>query len=131
MVEEHQENTKPQLAVALAHGASVAAWARIHGVPKATAYRWSRDPEVREMVESCRRGVVERVIGQLTKRAIPAVSQVGALSAKAESESVRLSASRAIAKDLMAVSKFGGLEGRMAKIEEKLGVRVGKAGRAS
>jgi hypothetical protein len=51
MVEENREGMKPELAIALARGISVGAWARARGVPRSTVYRWALEPEVRKMVE--------------------------------------------------------------------------------
>ena len=46
------------------------------------------------------------------------------LAKESRSETVRLRAIRAILADMMAVSKFSGLECRMAEIEEQLRARV-------
>jgi hypothetical protein len=52
MEAEHRRSTKAQLAFALARGISPAKWARNNGVTKMTAYRWSKEPEVRKAVET-------------------------------------------------------------------------------
>jgi hypothetical protein len=51
---EHRKSRKAQLARALAQGISATQWARDHGVPKTTVYRWSKDPAVRVQIESIR-----------------------------------------------------------------------------
>ena len=49
------------------------------------------------------------------------------MSKQADSESVRLSALRAVLADMMAVSKYSGLEVRITEIKEKLVQRDGAA----
>ena len=60
MTERHHESQKTHLIVALAQGTSAAKWARTYGVPKATAYRWSKEPAVRSQIESIRRRAIDR-----------------------------------------------------------------------
>jgi transposase-like protein len=67
--EEPEEATKTGLAQALAHGVTVASWARAHNVPRNTAYRWSNDPEVRRMVLTFRRRILDRAVGRMARRA--------------------------------------------------------------
>jgi len=47
MPEERPRSRKTELALAIANGTSVTAWARGNQVPKRTAYRWAGEPEVR------------------------------------------------------------------------------------
>jgi len=65
---ERPRSRKTELALALANGTSVTAWARGNQVPKRTASRWAREPEVRAAVESCRRRAVDRAIGRMGRR---------------------------------------------------------------
>jgi hypothetical protein len=96
-------------------------------VPTATAYRWASDPEIRRAVEAGRRRALDRAVARMTKRAGWAAGRIIALAADAESETVRLRALRAIMADMMAVSKYSGLEDRMTQIEERLIERAGNA----
>jgi hypothetical protein len=41
--EQPQKSTKTQLALAVAHGVSIANWARTCGVPRRTAFRWAKN----------------------------------------------------------------------------------------
>jgi len=107
------------LAVAIAEGTPVAAWASRAGVPERTAYHWAAQPEVRAEVESIRRRALDEAIGRLAKRATWAVDGIVNLGENADSESVRLSALRAVMSDFIAVSRFSGLEGRVAELEEQ------------
>jgi hypothetical protein len=127
MAEDTRESMKPELAIALARGITVARWARENDVPQSTVYRWSHEPEVRKMVEACRRRLIDQAIGRVTKRTSWIFGRITKLADRAESESVRLKALRSLLSDMMAVSKFSGLEGRMADVEEKLAVRLGNA----
>jgi hypothetical protein len=68
-------------------------------------------------------------VGRLARHAAKAVDQIVALSEKAESEAVRLSAARAVLAELMAVQGHAELEKRMAQIEEQLRGRAGKPNR--
>jgi hypothetical protein len=120
-----RKGTKSQLAFALAKGITVAKWARTHDVPKRTAYRWSKDPIVRRQVEACRRRAIDRAVGMMTDSFTWVVGRIKMLGEEAESESVQLKALRSILSDMISVSKFSGLEGRMNEIEEEL-IKRGK-----
>ncbi len=116
---ESTNSQKMLLAVAIAHGTSIEKWASSNGVPKSTAYRWAARPEVRAEVESIRRRALDKAIGRLATRAAWAVEKIVELGGNAASESVRLSALRAVMSDFIAVSNFAGLEGRVTKLEEQ------------
>jgi hypothetical protein len=130
MPEDVRKNHKTQLALAIARGDSITAWARRNGVPLSSAFRWSHDPKVRRAVEAWRRRALDRTIGRLAGLAMKAANGIVKLAEGAESESVQLKAWRAILADQMAVSKFSDLEHRMAEIEEQLSQRTGNAGQA-
>jgi len=123
--EELPEAKKIHLAVAIAQGNSVDAWARNNGVPRSTAFRWAAEPEVRRAVESHRRRTRDRAIGRLNRRMIWASDRIAQLASAAESESVQLRALRAIFSEEVSVSKFSNLEFRMSEIEEDLRDRTG------
>jgi hypothetical protein len=114
-----------QLAIAIAHGESIAGWARQNEVHERTAYRWARDPDVRRQVEDIRRRSLDQALGSMAGRSMWAVNGLIQLGETAESESVRLRARRAVLHDQMAVSKFSSLESRMAELEEEVRVRNG------
>jgi hypothetical protein len=125
MEKEVRRHKKINLAVAIAEGESIGAWAQHNEVPKRTAFRWARDPKVRREVEACRRRALNQAIGRLTGMAMNAVEGIVALAKEADPESVQLLAWRAILADQIAVSKFSDLEYRMTEIEEQLGKRAG------
>ncbi|MFI5458755.1 MAG: hypothetical protein ACHRXM_25285 [Isosphaerales bacterium] len=109
---------KIQLAAAIAEGESIAEWARENGVHRGTAFRWAREPNVRRVVEACRRRTFDQAIGRMTKRTPWACDRIAMLAEAAESESVQLRALRSIFADVMAVAKFSNLENRVAQLEE-------------
>jgi hypothetical protein len=127
MSEELPNNPKTTLAIALAQGVTAARWARTNDVPRMTAYRWAKEPEVRAEVESIRRRYLDRAVGRMAKRATWAADKIARLADNAQSETVQLKALRAVLSDMMAVSKFSGLEARMTGIEEKLRARAAEA----
>jgi hypothetical protein len=129
MPEELPPKKKTPLALALAQGQTVAAWARLNQVPKRTAYRWAREPRVRATVESLRRRALDRAVGRMAKKATWAADQIVELGRDAESESVRLAALRAVLSDMIKVSEFSVLEGRMTQIEEQLRDGTGNTAR--
>ena len=125
---ERPRSPKTDLALAIANGTSVTAWARANEVPKRTAFRWAREPKVRAAVESSRLRAVDRAVGRMARRVTWATDEIAKLAKGAVSESVKLTALRAILSDMMAVAEFAGLEQRMAKIEEQLDERTEGAG---
>ena len=129
--ENSRQDQRTQLIVAIAQGVSVAVWARTNNVPRRTAFRWASEAKVRASVESCRRRALDRAIGRMAKHVNWAANGIVKLARDAESESVRLAALRAIFSNMMAISEFAGLEGRMAQIEEKLRDEAGNAARTS
>jgi hypothetical protein len=124
MDKEVRRSQKINLALAIAGGESITAWAKENGVSERTAFRWAQDLTVRREVEACRRRVVNQAIGRLTGMSMNAVDGIVTLAKEADSESVQLRAWRAVLADMMSVSKFSDLEYRMAEIEEQLDKRA-------
>ena len=121
---------KSQLTLAIAKGMPVTTWAKKNDVPRRTAFRWAREPKVRAAVEVYRRRVLDRAVGRMTGGVTFATAGIFALAKNASSESVKLAALRAVVSDMMAVSKFGGLEDRVTQVEEKVNARTGNTSRA-
>ena len=130
MQEDVRNDLKSQLALMIARGKTIKAWARQNEVPLRTAYRWSRDPQVRSEVQEWRRYVLDLAISRLARLSLKATDGIAKLGAGAESESVQLRAWRAILADQMAVAKFSDLEYRMTEIEEKIRDRTGHSAHA-
>jgi hypothetical protein len=123
--EEIPLSKQDQLAIAIARGKSIAAWARENQVPTRTAYGWAGDPDLRRLVDEWRRHSLDRALGWMAGHSMRAVIGITNLGENAESESVQLRAHRAILFDQLAIAKQANLEFRMAKIEEKLRDRTG------
>ena len=84
---------------------------------------------MRKVSEVCRRQMLNQAIGRVTKRTSWVFDQITKLAKGAESENVQLKALRGLLADMMAVSKFSVLEGRMVEIEEQISEqRAGDAG---
>jgi hypothetical protein len=115
------------LALAVAAGRSVAAWARETGTPGRTAYGWTQTPEFKSLVRTHRRRLVDAGIGKLTRHVCKAVNQIAKLADQAQSEAVKLAAARAILAELIAVSNLAEvsqeIEGLKRQIEELKGMR--------
>jgi hypothetical protein len=111
---------KAELAIVMARGQSVIGWARKNEVPERTVYRWASEPEVRKASDMWRRTILDQAIGRMVRRARAAVDGIERLAKDADSESVRLSAWRALLADQIAVAKFSALEGRMLEVEQML-----------
>jgi hypothetical protein len=116
---ESRKSKKMLLAMAVAEGEAVAAWARNNGVPERTAYQWAKESDFAASVESLRRRMVDRAVGRLASITVAAADRIKTLSEDANSESVKLSANRAVFTDYIALSKYAGLEGRVARLEER------------
>jgi hypothetical protein len=127
MTGESTNSQKMLLAVAIAEGTGVAEWASQTGVPERTAYHWAAQPEVRAEVESIRRRALDEAIGRMARRATWAVDGIVKLGENANSESVKLSALRAVMSDFIAVSNFAGLEHRVTALEEQSRERTDNA----
>ena len=85
--------------------------------------------QVRKAVEAIRRRVTDQAVGRLSRHSTWAADGIIGIAKTAESDSVRLRASRSILSDMMAVSSYSGLEVRMTEIEEGLAKQAGNDGR--
>ncbi len=125
------EDPKTQLAFAIAKGVPIADWAEENGVARSTAFRWAKEPEVRKIVNACRRESLDVAIGRLAGRAGKAADGITGLAESAVSESVRLRAYRSILSDQITVAKFSDLEDRVQQMEEMVGLRSSAGGLAT
>ena len=90
MTEPHRESQKTHLTVALAQGTSAAKWARTYGVPKATAYRWSKEPLVLAQIESIRRRAIDRAVVRMARRMTWATDGIARLAKNAKHSRLRV-----------------------------------------
>ena len=127
MTGESTNSQKIQLAAAIAQGTAVEEWASANNVARSTAFRWAKEPEVRAEIESIRRGALDQAMGLMARCATWAVRGIVDLADNATSESVRLSALRAIYSELTAGTTVAGIEARVTKLEEQSDARTGNA----
>jgi hypothetical protein len=118
--DETAQDNKSELALVIARGGSIAAWALKNDVARRTAFYWAKEPKGREEVEECQRHSLNRALGRLNSRSIKAVDGIIKLAEISDSDSVRLRAWRSILADQMAVAKFSTLESRMVEIEARI-----------
>ena len=111
MTGDELKSAKTELALALARGVSVTAWARARSMARSTVYRWARDPEVRSEIEAHRRQAVDRAIGVLAGRSNWAAGRICKLAGGAESESVQLGALKSVLSDMITVLPAGNASG--------------------
>jgi hypothetical protein len=113
----HNRDQKADLALAIATGRTVKAWATAHDVPVRTAYTWARSPEVRRRVRRIRRRAIDRAVGRLSRHAAAAAGRIAKLARDAQSEAIRLQAARAVLADLMQVTDYADLDDRITALE--------------
>jgi hypothetical protein len=113
------KGAKAQLALAVARGLPVSAWARKNKVPRRTAFRWAQQPAVRVAIDSYRRRAIEQDVGRTASRPSWARDGITELAKSARSESVRLAALRFVLSDMIDITKLSVLEERVTKLEEK------------
>jgi len=105
------------LALWVATGRTVAAWAEKNQIARRTAYEWHRRPAFKTTVEKYRRRYLDRALGVLARNAAKSASVVGRLVDEADSDAVKLQAARAGLADLMSVWRFADIEGRITELE--------------
>ena len=84
MEKEVRRHKKMNLALAVAEGESISAWARGNGVSERTAFYWAKDRNVRREVDACRRRALNQAIGRLTGMAMNAVDGIVTLAKEAD-----------------------------------------------
>jgi hypothetical protein len=120
MNQRNNRDQKAALALAIAGGSTVKAWANAHDVPVRTAYSWARSPDVRKKVRRIQRRALQRAIGCLSRHAAAAAGRIGHLATAAQSEAVQLQAARAVLADLMQVADYADHEDRIAALERRV-----------
>src|SRR5262249_54418594 len=118
---------KTELALAVASGQSVAAWARAREVPERTAYSWAATSAFKATVERYRIRFVDRAIGRLARRATQAVEEIVTLSQTAKSEAVKLAAARAVLSELAGVTSHAAMQHQLAELRERIASLEGNA----
>jgi len=118
----HNKAKVDQLALHVASGGSVAAFARDQDVPRRTAYLWRKSPGFQSKVDGFRDRILDRLVGRLARLGGKAVSEIGVLATKGESETVRLAACRDILNDLISIGSYAATARQFAAMESRLEV---------
>lgn len=105
------------LALSVASGETLRGAAKRLGIPIGTAKRWAASERFKTRVEELRADMISATVGQLASRAAGAVETLGKLMDTSESESIQLSAARAILDRLGPVIEFADLAKRLERLE--------------
>ncbi len=117
MAASGRRNADFALLTALAAGRPVVEAAKLAGVGERTVYRRLEDADFRRQLSALRGQMLERAVGMLADGAGEAAGILRTLAAKARSESVRLSASRAVLELGAKLREATELEERIAALE--------------
>jgi hypothetical protein len=117
---KHNRQKREHLALHVASGGSVAAFARDQGIPRRTCYLWTKEAGFTSKVSGYRDRILDKLVGRLAKLGGKAVSGIGVLAAKSESESIRLAACRAILSDLISIGTYTANARQFAAMETRL-----------
>jgi hypothetical protein len=109
------------LAVLLAGGEDVKAAAPKVGLSERQAHRYTRRPDFRARVDAIRGELVERAMGELVASLTAATATLKKLAESAESEQVRLAASKSIIEGAARMRESVELERRVRELEAAAG----------
>jgi len=115
----HPKTLISSLALSVAAGKAVAAWARENKIPVRTAYEWHARPGFRRAVERYRRRYLDRTLGLLAKGAAESVAEEIRLAKEGEDEAIRLHAARGVVADMISVWRFAEMERRVNELERR------------
>ncbi len=117
-VDSGTEDQKAALGRAMGQGQSVAAWAQKTGWRCGRPSGGRTRPRSEKLLTSGGGVRLSQAIGRMAGRATKAVDGIVRLAQEAESESVQLSAWRALLSEQMSLAKFSTLEARLLEVEE-------------
>jgi hypothetical protein len=117
---KHPRQKREHLALHVACGGSVAAFARDHEVPRRTAYLWTKEPGFAAKTAGYRDKILDKLVGRLAKLGGKAVSGIGVLAVKGESDAIKLAACRAILSDLISIGAYQANARQFAAMEARL-----------
>ena len=114
------------LARAVARGRSVIAWARQNEVNIEVAREWSQLPDFRQNVEADRFDICDRMAGKLARISSRAIDRLVEISERSGLSSVSVSATNALLKNWIEVSKFFVMEKKMEVLTAQIKVAYDK-----
>src|SRR5690242_7598586 len=109
--------------VQMARGRRINAAARLAGIGERTAYRWNKDPAIREQIAEIHRANLGRAMGRLAAGAELAAAEMVKLitsTAPAATINARLAACRAVLADLISVRAHVELSEQVAEMVRRL-----------
>jgi hypothetical protein len=117
---KHNPNLIDDLALHVASGRSVVAWAKEHEIPRRTCYRWFKTEAFKAKVAAHRLRIIDRVVGKLARHGSAAVERIAKLATTAEAEAVRLAANRTLLSELVGLSNFAELRAEIEGLKRDL-----------
>lgn len=105
-----------QLALAMARGQTLRAWAKAAGIAERTARNWSAHPEFKPLVIELREEIVKRAVARLAGSTVKAVTALVKLL-KSENEGTRLRAAQAILTNYSSLDMYSDIRGRLAALD--------------
>ncbi len=114
-----RKNADVAILATLAGGGTVEEAAKQAGVSERTVYRRLEEPAFKRQVSEARADLVRQSVGKLARISSAAATTLGLLL-KAESESVRLGAARAVLELGTKMREADELEARLAALEERV-----------
>jgi hypothetical protein len=111
------------LALWVAAGGQISTWCHDHGIPRGTAYDWSKRAEFRRMVEDYRRRAVDRAIGKMARQLIKAVEMIVHLIEQGQKDSIKLAAARILIDKLLDVQCHAELKAELRQLNDRLAVQ--------
>ncbi|HVS39970.1 MAG TPA: helix-turn-helix domain-containing protein [Gemmataceae bacterium] len=119
MARNGRKNGREAVVLALAGGETVAAAARKTGMGERTIHRWRQDAAFCREVEQARADMFSRALGCIAEGCASSALVLRQLALKAKSESVKLSAARALLELGPKLRESVELEQRLAALEER------------
>jgi hypothetical protein len=118
----HNRAKLEHLAMFLAAGGSVAAFAREHEIPRRTCYLWTKSEGFQTKVRDYRSKIIDKLVGSLARLGKSAVRELGVLAKGAESEAVRLQACRAILSDMINVGTYASVSRQFDEMAARIDI---------
>lgn len=123
-----RKNADPAIVAVLAGGGTVEEAAKQASVSVRTVHRRMNEPTFRRQLDEARSELVRRAVGMLARTSSAAATTL-ALLLKADSETVRLGAARAVLELGAKMRESDELERRLSELEERVGAQAGPGAR--
>jgi hypothetical protein len=118
-------NFEPEFVILVASGLSIRAAARQLGIPEATAYRMSQEPEFRKLVSDARHTMLSEGVGAMTAGIKSSITKLLALTADKDKK-ISLSAIRTHLSEMTRFTELLELSERVQALEESMSQTQGQ-----